>query len=136
MRCNKCNKEFIRPLDLYDGRFACPKCLNDITKLGLDKFRITKDNEEQFQLSEIYFHKSLIEKNKPEYKENAIKLCRIAADSGHPEDIMRLGYYYHFGYIDEQNKNYNMKLAIKYYDFIVFGTNHLIIEDEARINNL
>lgn len=107
MECDKCKKYFERPLELYNGEWACPYCHGAIALSDI-KLNVTDDNDNAFTVSEISYLRALKtpQGNKPEYLRllnDAMELCKEAAQSGHPKAMLRLGYLYDSGYfpIDE-----------------------------------
>ena len=114
MKCNHCNHEIKQPLELYDGAWACPRCRKYLFDMqgGSQSFKITPDNDELFQLSELYYFHWLSGGSEEELK-NAITFCRQAAYAGHPGALTRLGYYYDKDY-DEVNRSESVRCRFAY----------------------
>lgn len=117
MYCKKCNRDVEKPLELYNGQFACSYCKE---KLALD-LNVDANNQEQFELSEISFHRAL-EKHRArgEFTKRiakAVSLCKAAAFSGHPKALVRLAYYYEMGYVNADEVA-SFKAACEYYQLV------------------
>ena len=131
MICISCHKNFDDALELYNGNIACPHCGADLATVT--DFKVTAENNERFRLSETYFFHSLelsnkninsrrgasnssIKKEWDECVENAIKHCRIAAYSGHPEAYWRMGFYYDKDYAGTSStENQRCRIAHNFY---------------------
>ena len=102
MNCVHCQKHFDRPLELFDGKSACPKCHAELVReAGL---ALTDSGEALFRLSEICYLRALKTPfDRPaEYRRDihkAVDFCREAASTGHPKALLRLGFYYDRGYV-------------------------------------
>lgn len=101
MECEKCKRQFVRPLELYNGDWACPRCHNSLA-LNSIQLNVTDDNENMFKMAEICYLRALkLQSNKKVYDKflsKAMAYCKDAARSGHPKALVRLGYFYEFGY--------------------------------------
>lgn len=118
MRCDKCGRDFLRPLELYTGSWACPHC-RKVFELSQIKLCVTDGNEELFTLSEICYLKAL--KTPPEERDiyrglldKAIYYCKSAVAAGHPKAMVRLGYFYETGYFPADGAE-AFKMACDYY---------------------
>lgn len=154
MICAKCNKKFDTPLELYEGSLKCPKCAQDI----IPDFAVTKESDELFRLSENYFFTYLDEvskavkkndyiKSRPkseldnekrivDYRRRAIAYCREAVNMGHPEAIVRMGYYYDNNFIDYGGNNSDRDLiAYTYYHRVLFDDRGDISSSSRKIVN-
>jgi hypothetical protein len=126
MKCLKCNREFVHPLELFTGSFACPKCKTTLFDVSSKvEFKITEENEEQYLHSEILYHKALKTDDKnsfDKYIKEAIELCKQSAKSYNPKAMLRLAYYYDYDYIDKNRSELDRcKIAKSYYRSICFG---------------
>lgn len=104
MKCQKCKKEFDDVLTLFDGSLVCPKCKSPIFDAD---FKITKENDEIFKLSELFYLNALKAESRKDYKqyiEKATSLCIGAANLGHPSAVWRIGFYYQKDYM-ERNRS-------------------------------
>lgn len=124
MECAKCKKYFERPLELYNGEWACPYCHGGLALSDI-KLIVTDENDNAFTISEISYLRALKtpKENRAEYLRllsDAMELCKEAAQSGHPKAMLRLGYLYDCGYfpIDETEA---FKQAYEYYRAVWSG---------------
>lgn len=117
MECEKCKKQFERPLELYNGDWACPVCHASLALNSL-KIVVTDENESVFKMSEICYLKALKctgdKKNYNKFLSRAIEYCKDAAHSGHPKALVRLGYLYDAGYFSVDSSE-AFKMAYEYY---------------------
>lgn len=101
MRCDNCNTFFARPLELYNGDWACPNCRRSMS-LSSVQLTLTGENDELYKLSEICYMRALTSQgNKKAYAgflNKAMNYCKEAAYSGHPKALVRLGFLYDNGY--------------------------------------
>lgn len=122
MICKECNKDVKQPLELYDGRWACPYCKKNLMLSG-DSLSFTHENNELFVLSDKCYYTYLTRINhvlaRTDVKEcqtllnKAIDLCRQSAYLGNPNAIIRLGYYYDKDYV-EVNRSEEERCRIAY----------------------
>ena len=123
MKCEKCGRWFDRPLELYNGEWACPNC-HEFLALNSLQLRITDETEDLFKLSEICYLRALkAQKNKKEYDallNKAINYCKDAAHAGHPKALLRLGFLYDSGYFSMDSTE-AFKLAYEYYRAVWSG---------------
>lgn len=126
MQCNKCSKTIKRPLELYDGEFGCPHCKGKgIVGVLVKKPCVTKANAEEFRLSEIMFYQWLTRNATYKAKgdrllKEAVEFCKSAACKGHPEAILRLGYYYDKDFADNnKTEGERCKIAAAYYNTVI-----------------
>lgn len=142
MRCANCNRNFEIPLELYNNELKCPHCLKNVIP---EKFSVSDESEEYFRLSEAAYYsylelmssdvKDRISNESIRYKaptkafnsmvanrlEIAIDYCRRAAYMGHPEAIVKLGYYYDNDLIDYGGSNMARdKIAKEYYTRVLY----------------
>lgn len=126
MKCNNCSKTIKRPLELYDGEFGCPHCKKrGIVGVLVKRPCVTKSNAEEYKLSEIMFYQWLT--RNAAYKDKGDKLldeavafCKSAACKGHPEAILRLGYYYDKDFADiNRTEADRCKIAAAYYRTVI-----------------
>ena len=129
MKCSnaKCGRKIDRPLELYDGRWACPYCRSIIGDTG-GNFRITAMSDATFVRSEICFLRWLSSGRDKYGKEGmklldrAVSLCKDAALSGHPEAAIRLGYYYDKDFVEtNRSETARCRVAYNYYASVCFG---------------
>lgn len=120
MICRNCNKQIARPLELYNGDWACPLCKKVLNVKSVD-VTVTAENDETFKLSELCYLRALKRlAEKPgamQYDmliETAVEYCRIAARQGNPKALVRMGYYYEYGYLTADATE-SMRLAYEYY---------------------
>lgn len=109
MKCQKCKKEFDEVLTLFDGSLVCPKCKSPIFDAD---FKITRENDEIFKLSELFYLNALKAESRKDYKkyiEQATSLCIYAANLGHPSAVWRIGFYYQKDYM-ERNRSESERL--------------------------
>lgn len=128
MKCvnPKCGKTIERPLELYDGRWACPYCRSIVGDVVGEGFRITAENEMLFTQSEICFLTWLTAgrdgRRDRHMLENAVELCREAALAGHPRAAMRMGYYYDKDFVEEnRSETARCRVAYTYYASVCFN---------------
>lgn len=130
MKCGECKDkkgaalDIGRPLELYDGRWCCPRCKKDIFPQKDSELQINAENNELFVRSEEAYYKWLTsagEKNAVRFKylDKALNLCSEAAFALHPEALMRMGYYYENGYMDSSKSLKDRRnAAYRYYDAV------------------
>lgn len=136
MNCIHCGKRYKDPLELYNGKLICPNCGHAL----IPSFSVTRENEELFGLSEQFFYGYLTKasraaaggegsahadkdekKRQDKLLRQAIEYCRRAAYSGHPEALVRLGYYYDNNYVDYGRSDSDRdKIAYKYYARVLY----------------
>ena len=133
----KCRRAVERPLELYDGSWACPHCRKPLSE-AFTRFCVTAENEELFTLSERCYFASLTETDDAEESERlaerAMELCKQSALAGNPQAVARLGYYYDKGYLRE-NRSEAMRcgIACLYYGAVCFSEiNELPVERGVR----
>jgi DNA-directed RNA polymerase subunit RPC12/RpoP len=123
----KCGKKFSAPLELFNGRLTCPYCKNEI--LVINKFSLTKDSEELYNLSELYFMRYLspqsCEKKIHIFKQNelleyAIKNCAEAAKQGNPKAVFRMGFYNEHYLETLRSESDRIRMAFNYYAAICY----------------
>ena len=123
----KCRKKIDAPLELYDGRWACPHCQKEIN--AATDFAITPESSELFVLSERYYFKWLTGNPRNRIAEwnntigMAVDLCKKAAMLGDPRAITRLGYYYDKDYVEiERSEAERCRIAFLYYSSVCYAT--------------
>lgn len=91
----------------------------------VDKPIVTKVNAEEFKLSETLFYRWLsydgasLEASR-KMLEDAVAFCKSAAFKGHPEAILRLGYYYDKDFVDTNRTEADRcKIAGAYYKSVI-----------------
>lgn len=128
MKCNQCNRDIERPLELYNGRWRCPSCKKDIFPDLDTAFAITARNRELFVRSEEYYFKWLTSSEESKstrfkYLDKAVSLCCESAFEYHPSALMRMGYYYDRGYADFNTSSAERwRVAYFYYRAVLFNT--------------
>ncbi len=138
MKCNKCNHDIERPLELYNGRWCCPSCKKDIFPDVDTEFVITAHNRELFVRSEEYYFKWLTSSDESKsvrfkYLDKAVSLCYESAFEYHPSALMRLGYYYDRGYADFSSAGAERwRSAYFYYKAVLFNTHRGISTQEGE----
>ncbi|MCD8307350.1 MAG: hypothetical protein LUD51_03870 [Clostridia bacterium] len=113
MKCIKCGKEVVKPLELFNGDLRCPLCGASVVP-GEGQVAVTRENDELYRLSKANFltylekastfdvNTSKKEKSEAEgFRDRAVEFCGQAAYALHPEAIVDLGYYYSKDYINE-----------------------------------
>lgn len=92
--CPKCGKQYYGPLQLETGELCCPLCGKSI----VPDFCVTAKNEEEYRLGEScylsYLESFALGNANEQLRNRALDLYRRAAYAGHPEAIMRMGYFY------------------------------------------
>ena len=145
MKCNKCNHDIERPLELYNGRWCCPNCKKDIFPDVDTELIITAHNRELYVRSEEYYFKWLTSTNESKttrfkYLDKAVSLCYESAVEYHPSALMRLGYYYDRGYADFSSAGAERwRAAYFYYKAVLFNTHRGVVTqdgDEKFIDDL
>ena len=126
MICKKCNsKEIEEPIILINGEWFCPYCAKPLVNTEI-AFQITKESNDLFKLSELFYYKSFSEKDSVKrefYIENAIANCRLAVEQGHPEAYFRLGFYYDKDYLElNRSEIARCQMAYQYYSALCFST--------------
>lgn len=119
MICQKCNKN-INPLELYNGDWACPSCKAVLSVKSI-AVKVNKENDETFKLSELCYLRALkCQKDAVKYERElgmAIDYCRTAARMGNPKALIRLGFYYEYGYITSDAFE-SFRIAYEYYKLV------------------
>ncbi len=120
MICQNCNKNVKKPLELYTGDWACPLCKKALSVSSIAVV-VNRENDETFKLSELCYLRALkCQKDTKRYEKEigmAIDNCRIAARMGNPKALIRLGYYYEYGYISADLLE-SFKIAYEYYKLV------------------
>ncbi len=126
MKCKYCKRTIEKPLELYDGEWGCPHCkAKGIVGMLVDKPVVTKENAEEFKLSESMFYRWLTyegvsRETAKKMLADAVEFCKSAALKGHPEAILRLGYYYDKDFIDtNRTEGDRCKIAAAYYKSVI-----------------
>lgn len=120
MICQNCNKNIVKPLELYNGDWACPLCKTTLSIKSI-AVRVDKENDETFKLSELCYLRAL--KNAKDVKRynaemrKALEYCRTAARMGNPKALIRLGYFYEYGYISADAFE-SFKIACEYFKLV------------------
>lgn len=122
MICENCHKSVLRPLELYNGDWACPQCKHVLTATAIEP-RVTKENDTAFRMSELCYLRALKTPaaKREQYDRNisdAIEYCKTAARLGNPKALVRLGYYYETGYLTA-NGGEGARLAYEYYKTVL-----------------
>lgn len=120
MICQKCNRNIVRPLELYNGDWACPHCKATVGIKSI-AVKVNKENDDTFKLSELCYLRALKCRNDQKKYESelglAIDYCRTAARMGNPKALMRLGYFYECGYITADALE-SARIAYEYYKLV------------------
>ena len=128
-RCPKCHKEYYGPLQLQSGELCCPLCGQSI----VPDFCVTAQSEEEYCLGEscyLSYLESFAQGNcNEQLRDRALTLFRKAAYRGHPEAIVRMGYFY------EKHLNYggvvnSQNAAINFYKKVIGDYNAIVGESE------
>lgn len=124
MICEKCKRSFERPLELYNGDWACPLCHESLTLSNI-RLVVTDETEELFKMSEVCYLRAL--KTPPADKKaysdlltKAVDFCKEAAHRGHPKALLRLAYLYDAGYFSIDGSE-AFRLAYDYYKAVWKG---------------
>ena len=125
MICQKCKKN-IKPLELYNGDWACPTCKGKaVLTVASIAVKVNKENDETFKLSELCYLRALkCQRDARKYEEKlgmAIDYCRTAARMGNPKALIRLGFYYEYGYISADSAE-SFRIAYEYYKLVWSNT--------------
>lgn len=138
MKCSNksCDKTIIEPLVLYNGKWVCPFCRKDLVNENI-VFKVTKENDEIYRLSEIFYYNSFNENDlatKELYIKNAVENCRLAASLGHPLAYKRLGFYYDKDYVElNRSEVARCQMAYQYYSTVCYSTNNeLTIDPDVK----
>ncbi|MDE6201594.1 MAG: hypothetical protein K2M47_06950 [Clostridiales bacterium] len=120
MICSNCNKNIVKPLELYNGDWACPSC-KAVVSIKSIAVKVNKENDETFKLSELCYLRALkSQKDAALYERElgmAIEYCRTAARMGNPKALIRLGFYYEHGYISADITE-SFRIAYEYYKLV------------------
>lgn len=120
MICQNCNKNVNKPLELYNGDWACPLC-KTVLSVSSIAVRVNNENDETFKLSELCYLRALKnQKSSAVYEQElgtAIAYCRTAARMGNPKALIRLGYFYEYGYLTADVLE-SFKIAYEYYKLV------------------
>ncbi len=142
MKCLKCNREYPRPLEIFTGALACPSCKTTLFDVSSKvDFRISEENEELYIQSEIAYHYALKAGTKVEYNkylDEAVKLCKQAANTYNPKAMLRLAYFYDYDYVDKNRSELERcKIAKSYYRSICFGDlSYIDIDGTIELPNI
>ena len=117
--CENCGKE-VEFLERYNGKTFCSRCFRASEESSLT---VTKENEENFRLSELCLFRYLTEtesinskkRNRRSILEDAIRLCSEAAKHGHPKAVFRMGFYNEYFMEDSKGEAERMMRAFEYY---------------------
>lgn len=124
MICSNCNKNIVKPLELYNGDWACPSCKTVVSVKSI-AVKVNKENDETFKLSELCYLRALkSQKDAALYERElsmAIEYCRTAARMGNPKALIRLGFYYEYGYITADVTE-SFRIAYEYYKLVWSST--------------
>lgn len=135
MKCGDCKDkkgaalDVGRPLELYDGRWCCPRCKKDIFPKKDSEFVVDAENRELFIRSEEAYYKWLTSAKEAKadrfkYLDKALNLCSEAAFELHPAALMRMGYYYENGYMDSSKSlKDRWNAAYRYYKAVCYNVN-------------
>ncbi|MDE7165309.1 MAG: hypothetical protein K2O04_07815 [Clostridiales bacterium] len=119
MICQKCSKN-IKPLELYNGDWACPLC-KAVLSIKSIAVKVNKENDDTFKLSELCYLRALkCQNSSAKYEREigtAIDYCRAAARMGNPKALIRLGFYYEHGYISADASE-SFRIAYEYYKLV------------------
>ncbi len=124
MICGYCKKQIARPLELFNGDWACPRC-KKVLNIKSISVCVTEENDETAKLAELCYLRALkSSENKPAYDRNlssAVEYCRTAARMGNPKALIRLGFFYENGYMPVGEKE-SRALAAEYYKSVFTGS--------------
>lgn len=141
MKCSnaRCGKTIDTPLELYDGRWACPYCKSIIGATS-GSFRMTEENVMLFRRSEMCFLRWLTsgrekhEKSGMKLLDRAVTLCKRAALAGNPEAAIRLGYYYDKDFVEtNRSETARCRVAYNYYASVCFARQEGALTAEAGV---
>ena len=137
MRCSneKCRRQFAEPLELFNGVTACPYCK---TEQKRKNFELTKQNQELFDLSELYFYRYLFPSSldkkaggriilkKSDLLKEAMENCKRSAYLGNIFASYKMGGYYERYNPESQSEFFRIKTAFEYYADVCFFTKDVI----------
>lgn len=114
MVCTKCKQPL---MERYNGQLFCHKC--GTTNQG-QRLSITKENEELYMLSELCFLRHLSPAKGPlevprDLLGDAISYCKLAAGTGHPKAIFRMGFFYEFYFKEKLSETERVQTAFQHY---------------------
>lgn len=134
----KCGRQVERPLELYDGSWACPYCKHEMMS-AFSEFAVTAENEELFILSERSYYrwltnvKLLRESAAQKLIDKAVELCKESARLGNPMAVARLGFYYDKDYVEvNRSEAVRCRIAYAYYSAVCYSHAELKVEDGVR----
>ena len=133
MKCTytNCGKKFSAPLELFNGALVCPHCKRELSVVA--DFKLTAENQELFNLSELYFFRYLSPKSyeqgeRPalnlapeELLELAIDNCNKSAKAGNPKAVFRMGFYNEHYLETIRSENDRIRMAFDYYASLCFS---------------
>ena len=129
MICKNCGNKFASPLYLYNGSSTCPRCKKEI--LTISALKVTKENEEYFNLSKIAFLRYLSPKSvngttaekmsQVELLNKAQYYCQLSATLGNPHAIMQTAYLLERFRSENKNELERIRLAIEYYSALCYS---------------
>ncbi len=117
--CENCGKE-VEFYERYNGKTFCSRCFRASEESSLT---VTKENEENFRLSELCLFRYLTEtdtvnskkRNRRSILDDAIKLCSESAKHGHPKAVFRMGFYNEYFMEDTRGEAERVMRAFEYY---------------------
>ncbi len=132
MKCphKNCGKEFKEPLELFTGNSVCPYCKKPLTANA--ELKITAENEELYDISEIYYlrylspsswegeKKAVFALTPSEMLDNAIENCRLSANRGNPKAVFKMGYYNEHYLETVRSERDRIRTAYNYYASLCF----------------
>ena len=128
----RCGIDIKAPLELYNGDLACPKCRQRVI-LMLDEVKVTPENKELYELSNMWFSYGLskdVDTSVPELamgirlspKEMIRKATLLATEAsllGHPEARWRLGFFFDRDFVEnDKTESARCRIAAKYYESV------------------
>lgn len=132
MICRYCNKQIARPLELYNGDWACPRCKKTLNIKAIDVC-VTAENDETAKLAELCYLRALKSVgDKSRYDRDvsaAIDYSRTAARMGNPKALIRLGFFYENGYMQSGEQESKL-LAAEYYRSVWTGAVRVDVKAE------
>ena len=133
MKCTytNCAKKFTAPLELFNGALVCPHCKRELSVVA--DFKLTAENQELFNLSELYFFRYLSPKSydqgdqpplnlqPEELLDCAIENCSKSAKAGNPKAVYRMGFYNEHYLEAVRSENDRIRMAFDYYASLCYS---------------
>jgi|AGTN01.1.fsa_nt_gi hypothetical protein len=131
MICPACRKDFLQPLETFDGRRFCPSCKKDIFPGEETALEITKENNAKMAESERLFGEVWLtgalkysEADRRQALQSALRLSAEAAFLKNPYALVNAGYYFENGYMGRGRERF--RSAYHYYSAVAFNKNDAV----------